>query len=118
MADKKLNEVPVVSDIVTIFGKRSNGEIVQIDKNNLATLLGELLGVNNTWFRNRGYVSDLAEAKLNGSYQYAYDAIGNPSTKAGRCLVFEGSQLALVWDNSAMHYRSGVDQEWKEIATK
>ena len=39
MADKKLNEVPVVSDIVTIFGKRSNGEIVQIDKNNLATLL-------------------------------------------------------------------------------
>lgn len=44
MADKKLNEVTVVSDIVTIFGKRSNGEIVQIDKSNLATLLGELLG--------------------------------------------------------------------------
>ena len=44
MADKKLNEVPVVGDIVTIFGKRSNGEIVQIDKSNLATLLGELLG--------------------------------------------------------------------------
>lgn len=44
MADKKLNEVPVVSDIVTIFGKRSNGEIVQIDKSNLVTLLGELLG--------------------------------------------------------------------------
>lgn len=46
MADKKLNEVPVVSDIVTIFGKRSNGEIVQIDKSNLATLLGELLPTN------------------------------------------------------------------------
>lgn len=44
MADKKLNEVPVVSDIVTIFGKRSNGEIVQIDKSNLATLLGGLIG--------------------------------------------------------------------------
>lgn len=53
MADKKLNEVPVVSDIVTIFGKRSNGEIVQIDKNNLATLLGELLGINDTWLRFR-----------------------------------------------------------------
>lgn len=51
MADKKLNEVPVVSDIVTIFGKRSNGEIVQIDKSNLATLLGGLLGINDTWFR-------------------------------------------------------------------
>lgn len=51
MADKKLNEVPVVSDIVTIFGKRSNGEIVQIDKSNLATLLEELIGINDTWFR-------------------------------------------------------------------
>ena len=47
MADKKLNEVPVVSDIVTIFGKRSNGEIVQIDKSNLATLLGGLLQVSS-----------------------------------------------------------------------
>ena len=46
MADKKLNEVPVVSDIVTIFGKRSNGEIVQIDRNNLATLLRGLLPTN------------------------------------------------------------------------
>lgn len=46
MADKKLNEVPVVSDIVTIFGKRSNGEIVQIDKSNLATLLEGLLEIN------------------------------------------------------------------------
>lgn len=53
MADKKLNEVPVVSDIVTIFGKRSNGEIVQIDKSNLATLLGGLLGINDTWLRFR-----------------------------------------------------------------
>lgn len=53
MADKKLNEVPVVSDIVTIFGKRSNGEIVQINKSNLATLLGELLGINDTWLRFR-----------------------------------------------------------------
>ena len=47
MADKKLNEVPVVSDIVTIFGKRSNGEIVQIDNSNLATLLGGLLQNGN-----------------------------------------------------------------------
>ena len=80
--------------------------------------LEELLGINDTWFRHRGHVSDLAEAKLNGSYQYANTAIGNPSTKAGRCLAFGESQLAVVWDNSAMYYRSKVDQEWKEIATK
>lgn len=83
-----------------------------------ASVLEELLRINDTWFRNRGNVSDLAKAKLNGSYKYAHDAIGNPTTKAGICLVFEGCQLTLVWDNSAMYYRSGVDQEWKEIATK
>lgn len=67
MADKKLNEVPVVSDIVTIFGKRSNGEIVQIDKSNLATLLGELLP-NSLGFL-RGYNNpDSLDTNINGIY--------------------------------------------------
>ena len=65
MADKKLNEVPVVSDIVTIFGKRSNGEIVQIDKSNLATLLGELMkNLGLLSFVKSGFYSgDLNELK-------------------------------------------------------
>lgn len=65
MADKKLNEVPVVSDIVTIFGKRSNGEIVQIDKSNLATLLGELIGINDTWLRFRDEKEIESQDELN-----------------------------------------------------
>ena len=70
MADKKLNEVPVVSDIVTIFGKRSNGEIVQIDKSNLATLLGGLIGINDTWLRFRDVRSIESQDKLD-SMQYS-----------------------------------------------
>lgn len=70
MADKKLNEVPVVNDIVTIFGKRSNGEIVQIDKSNLATLLGELLEINDTWLRFRDVRSIESQDKLD-SMQYS-----------------------------------------------
>lgn len=70
MADKKLNEVPVVSDIVTIFGKRSNGEIVQIDKSNLATLLGGLIGINDTWLRFRDVISIESQDKLD-SMQYS-----------------------------------------------
>lgn len=112
------NELPTVTDAANVRVLQSSGDAAKMTMQSLASKLGKLIGINETWFRNRGYVSDLAEAKLNGSYQYAYDAIGNPSTRAGRCLVFEGSQLALVWDNSAMHYRSGVDQKWKEIATK
>lgn len=67
MADKKLNEVPVVSDIVTIFGKRSNGEVVQIDKSNLATLLGELIGTataNKNGLMSKIFaVTDIARGK-------------------------------------------------------
>lgn len=70
MADKKLNEVPVVSDIVTIFGKRSNGEIVQINKSNLATLLGELLGINDTWLRFRDQKDIESQGELD-SMQYS-----------------------------------------------
>lgn len=70
MADKKLNEVPVVSDIVTIFGKRSNGEIVQIDKSNLATLLEGLIGINDTWLRFRDQKEIESQDELD-SMQYS-----------------------------------------------
>ena len=67
MADKKLNDVPVVSDIVTIFGKRSNGEIVQIDKSNLATLLGELLPDSLGFLRGYNNPASL-DTNINGIY--------------------------------------------------
>ena len=72
MADKKLNEVPVVNDIVTILGKRSNGEIVQIDKSNLASIVGELLPLStntNKGLTKRTAYFDLIQGKL---YKIAY----------------------------------------------
>ena len=71
MADKKLNEVPVVSDIVTIFGKRSNGEIVQIDKSNLATLLGGLIGIDSYIKDKKRKVVDANETPMN-EFVFAY----------------------------------------------
>ena len=104
MADKELNEVPVVSDIVTIFGKRSNGEIVQIDKNNLATLLGGLLGINDTWIRRRFAIKDCNTA-IAGAYNVDDSTTNNFPTgayKFGTLLVansgFFGSQY-FVPDN-------------------
>ena len=104
MADKKLNEVPVVSEIVTIFGKRSNGEIVQIDKSNLATLLGELIGINDTWIRRRFAIKDCNTA-IAGAYNVDDSTTNNFPTgayKYGMLLVansgFFGSQY-FVPDN-------------------
>ena len=94
MADKKLNEVPVASDIVTIFGKRSNGEIVQIDKSNLATLLGELLTSLKLYpfmykgiVENRSY-NDMIEA---GFYKIENNMIDGPNTYWGTLVVFNDS---------------------------
>lgn len=64
MADKKLNEVPVVNDIVTILGKRSNGEIVQIDKSNLASIVGELLPFSS--YNKGGLISGVVNKGFNG----------------------------------------------------
>lgn len=89
MADKKLNEVPVVSDIVTIFGKRSNGEIVQIDKNNLATLLGGLLGVSSsTIFKGKGYIQLKTEDDIDKVYEPGVYAIKGTSYNDQTLLVF------------------------------
>ena len=44
MADRKLNEVPVVNDISHLLGVRSNGEIIRISKENMASVLGGLIG--------------------------------------------------------------------------
>ena len=79
MADKKLNEVPVVNDIVTIFGKRSNGEIVQIDKSNLATLLGELIGINDSWLRFRDVRSIESQDKLDSMQSSGMYALSDSS---------------------------------------
>ena len=91
MADKKLNEVPVVSDIVTIFGKRSNGEIVQIDKSNLATLLGELIGTATA--SKNGLMSKKDYSKINiVLYTGVY---GNPGSGPKLYKLFSRSLVAV-----------------------
>ena len=129
MADKKLNEVPVVNDIVTIFGKGSNGEIVQIDKSNLATLLGELmnsLGLFPFMFRgimtNRSY-NDLIET---GYYKIQDNMIDGPSTYWGTLVVFNDSdQITQVFypniDSTEISTRKGninnfVKSAWRIIS--
>lgn len=129
MADKKLNEVPVVSDIVTIFGKRSNGEIVQIDKNNLATLLGELMNSLELFpfmFRgimtNRSY-NDLIET---GYYKIQDNMIDGPSAYWGTLVVFNDSdQITQVFypniDSAEISTRKGninnfVKSAWRIIS--
>lgn len=113
MADKKLNEVPVVSDIVTIFGKRSNGEIVQIDKSNLATLLGELLNIDKV-VMPRGTLADCDNA-TNGIY-YINGTITNAPISFGVLISFidtvktnYGFQIAMQTWGGVIYVRSRTE---------
>ena len=126
MADKKLNEVPVVSDIVTIFGKRSNGEIVQIDKSNLATLLGGLIGINDSWFRSRIpiFQGDVETLVVSGIYGITPESINNPINGYGILSVFSvgnGSRVMylLISVNGATFIRVKYDKsdsKWKKLS--
>lgn len=136
MADKKLNEVPVVSDIVTIFGKRSNGEIVQIDKSNLATLLGELIGTvtankdglmskNGFLERRKGNTLDFNDYTISGVWVFSDTGfINGPSVyRGGILLVFKTAngnilQICCDYTNSIfIRIHWGEWKSWARITT-
>lgn len=120
MADKKLNEVPVVSDIVTIFGKRSNGEIVQIDKSNLATLLGELM----MFFPIKGTIepgTDLNTIGGTGIYNLSGKYTNAPFSQSwGNLIVLaDGSKTQIVTEYTGSTFsiftRGDNSREWYEV---
>lgn len=129
MADKKLNEVPVVSDIVTIFGKRSNGEIVQIDKSNLATLLGELIPVvsetSNGLAWKGGFIdrpkitSNMSIDNYTNPGMYGLDGCQDSPYKYGGLIIFRANVLVvqIVYDmqgsNRPKYRQNWANQGWQ-----
>lgn len=129
MADKKLNEVPVVSDIVTIFGKRSNGEIVQIDKSNLATLLGELIPVvsetSNGLAWKGGFIdrpkitSNMSIDNYTNPGMYGLDGCQDSPYKYGGLIIFRTNVLVvqIVYDmqgsNRPKYRQNWANQGWQ-----
>ena len=129
MADKKLNEVPVVSDIVTIFGKRSNGEIVQIDKSNLVTLLGELIPVvsetSNGLAWKGGFIdrpkitSNMSIDNYTNPGMYGLDGCQDSPYKYGGLIIFRANVLVvqIVYDmqgsNRPKYRQNWANQGWQ-----
>lgn len=122
MADKKLNDVPVVSDIVTIFGKRSNGEIVQIDKSNLATLLGGLIGINQM-LGDKGSPTSFASATEVGYYTIDDRLTGGDTPNGHRAwgglLVFGSlfiTQIYIPMNDNVFYIRQKLGDNWGKWA--
>lgn len=70
MADKKLNEVSQLTDFDYALVVKGN-DVAKVTKQQLATLLGELIGINDTWLRYRGNITtadQLDSIRISGLY--------------------------------------------------
>ena len=103
MADKKLNEVSQLTDFDYALVVKGNN-VAKVTKQQLATILGELIGINDTWIRRRFAIKDCNTA-IAGAYNVDDSTTNNFPTgayKFGTLLVansgFFGSQY-FVPDN-------------------
>lgn len=57
MADKKLNEVSQLTDFDYALVVKGN-DVAKVTKQQLATILGGLIGINDTWIRRKYAIKD------------------------------------------------------------
>lgn len=103
MADKKLNQVSQLTDFDYALVVKGN-DVAKVTKQQLATILGGLIGINDTWIRKRFAIKDCNTA-IAGVYNVDDTTTNNFPTgayKYGTLLVvnsgFFGSQY-FVPDN-------------------
>lgn len=97
MADKKLNQVSQLTDFDYALVVKGN-DVAKVTKQQLATILGKLIGINDTWIRKRFAIKDCNTA-IAGVYNVDDTTTNNFPTgayKYGTLLVvnsgFFGSQ--------------------------
>ena len=91
--------------------------------NSISWELGGLLGINGSWFRYRGHISDINNANLNGVYTFGAEAQNNPVNGSGKCLTFgngidDYGQIVVTWDSRLIYYRGKIGAAWKRIQTE
>lgn len=82
------NELPTVTDAANVRVLQSSGDAAKMTMQSLASKLGGLIGINNTWFRTRSqYKGSILQAPT-GIYQPAPGVITDTLSGGGLILVF------------------------------
>lgn len=85
------NELPTVTDAANVRVLQSSGDAAKMTMQSLASKLEELIGINETWFRNRGNIRgeiNLDDFKNAGAYSL-FDVEGNNvPTSWAQLLIF------------------------------
>lgn len=84
------------------------------------SVVGGLLGLNDTFFNYRGAISDLDLANKNGIYIFSRSTANSPVDGSGKCLSFGDNeyvaQLIITWDTRLLYVRGSIGSEWKKIS--
>lgn len=85
------NELPTVTDAANVRVLQSSGDAAKMTMQSLASKLGGLIGINETWFRNRGDIRgeiNLDDFKNAGAYSLFNVEGNNVPTSWTQLLVF------------------------------
>ena len=125
MADKKLNEVSQLTDFDYALVVKGN-DVAKVTKQQLATILGELIGVNESWFRSRIPIfrGDVETLVVSGIYGVTPESTNNPINGYGILSVFSvGNEsrvmYLLISVNGATFIRVKYDKSdsgWKKLS--
>ena len=100
MADQFENQLPQKSDAKWVRALDASGNPILISKEDLASVVGELLEINNSWFRLRRVIGtteeDLNNANQTGMYWHG-GGLFNGNGWHGILLVFNtGTYIAKI----------------------
>ena len=128
MADKKLNEVSQLTDFDYALVVKGN-DVAKVTKQQLATILKGLLGINDTWYRRRfGSITDFNEFKEVG-YMFvdkvqSLDNKPNTSSNYGFLETIAINDVTLKQTHVDFQSRffirvcnNGTWTDWKQIQT-
>ena len=85
------NELPTVTDAANVRVLQSSGDAAKMTMQSLASKLGELIGINETWFRSRGNIRgeiNLDDFKNAGAYSLFNVEGNNVPTSWAQLLIF------------------------------
>lgn len=121
------NELPTVTDAANVRVLQSSGDAAKMTMQSLASKLGELIGINETWFRNRGNIRgeiNLDDFKNAGAYSLFNVEGNNVPTSWAQLLIFSSGYyiIQIIVDISSRklfirRYDTENDrwQEWGNI---
>ena len=120
------NELPTVTDAANVRVLQSSGDAAQMTMQSLASKLGGLIGVNESWFRSRIPIfrGDVETLVVSGIYGITPESTNNPINGYGILSVFSvGNEsrvmYLLISVNGATFIRVKYDKSdsgWKKLS--